>query len=163
MEARQRLKGIADWLLWNERPIVNRVDDSILRVEGNTVRVLRRARGLAPEPLPLPEGFKDAPSVWAFGASLKNTFCRIIEGHATLSAYWDLQEARAITDFENSLKLFEQLYPQPTTHVAVDLHIDYPCTRIGEEFAQQHQLPIMRLQHHHAHLAACLVEHLVPS
>ncbi|MGB0296823.1 MAG: carbamoyltransferase HypF, partial [bacterium] len=162
-EAQQRLKGIADWLLWNERPIVNRVDDSIIRVEGNTVRVLRRARGLAPEPLPLPEGFEDAPSVWAFGASLKNTFCRIIEGHALLSPHiGDLQEARAITDFENSLKLFEQLYPQPTTHVAVDLHVDYPCTRIGEEFAQQHQLPIVHLQHHHAHMAACLVEHMVP-
>ena len=162
-EARQRLLGIADWLLWNERPVINRVDDSILRVEGNTVRVLRRARGLAPEPLPLPEGFEDAPSVWAFGASLKNTFCRIIEGHALLSPHiGDLQEARAIADFENSLTLFEQLYPQPTTHVAVDLHIDYPCTRIGKAFAQQHQLPVLHLQHHHAHMAACLVEYMVP-
>ena len=162
-EARKQLQNIADSVLWNERTIVNRVDDSILRVEGNTVHVLRRARGLAPEPMPLPAGFERAPSVWAFGASLKNTFCRIIDNHAVLSPHiGDLHEARAITDFENSLKLFEQLYPQPTTHVAVDLHIDYPCTRIGEEFAQQHQLPIMRLQHHHAHLAACLAEHLVP-
>ena len=162
-EARKRLQNIADWLLWNERPIVNRIDDSILRVEGEVVRVLRRARGLAPESIPLPAGFERAPSVWAFGASLKNTFCRIIDDHAVLSPHiGDLHEVRAITDFENSLKLFEQLYPQPTTHVAVDLHVDYPCTRVGEDFAQQRQLPVVRLQHHHAHLAACLAEHLVP-
>ncbi len=162
-EARNRLKGFADWLLWNERPIINRVDDSILRIEGKTVRVLRRARGLAPDPIPLPAGFERAPSVWTFGASLKNTFCRVIDDHAVLSPHiGDLHEARAITDFEASLQLFEHLYPQPTSHVAVDLHIDYPCTRIGEEYARQHQLPVMRLQHHHAHLAACLAEHLVP-
>ena len=60
-EARKQLQNIADSVLWNERTIVNRVDDSVLRVEGNTVHVLRRARGLAPEPLPLPEGFKERP------------------------------------------------------------------------------------------------------
>ncbi len=162
-EARARLGHIADWLLWNERPIVNRVDDSVVRVEGATVRTLRRARGLAPEPLRLPAGFEEAPSVWAMGASLKNTFCRIVEGHALLSPHiGDLHEARAIEDFEHSLTLFERLYPHPTALIATDLHPDYPSTRIGEAWAQERALPLLRVQHHHAHLAACLAEHDVP-
>ena len=162
-EARERLSEIADWVLWNERAIVNRVDDSVVRLEGTTLRTLRRARGLAPEPLPLPAGFVDAPAVWAFGAALKNTFCRIVEGHALLSPHiGDLHEARAIEDFEHSVELFERLYPLRTTQVAVDLHPDYPCSRIGEEFARQRQLPLLRVQHHHAHLAACMAEHQIP-
>ncbi|WP_308873926.1 Sua5/YciO/YrdC/YwlC family protein [Thiothrix subterranea] len=71
VETRQRMQGIADYLLLHNRPIVNRVDDSVARILAGKPRLLRRARGYAPEPLTLPAGFANAPPLLAMGANSK--------------------------------------------------------------------------------------------
>jgi len=83
-EARQRLGGLADALLLNDRDILNRVDDSVLRVMAGEPRPLRRARGLAPTPIKLPPGFEAAPPILALGGELKNTICLLRPGSGAL-------------------------------------------------------------------------------
>jgi len=162
-EVRERLSGIADWMLWHDREIVNRSDDSLLRKTGVGRQILRRARGFAPEPLPLPQGFEQAPGVLACGAELKNTFCLLQDGAALLSPHiGDLRDGRAEDDFRNSLERFEQFYQTRPEVIAVDLHPDYRSTRYGEARAATAQLPLVQVQHHHAHIASCLGEHQVP-
>jgi len=162
-EVRERLGGIADWMLWHDREIVNRSDDSLLRKTGAGQQVLRRARGFAPEPLLLPKGFEQAPGVLACGAELKNTFCLLQDGVALLSPHiGDLRDGRAEDDFRNSLERFERFYQSYPEVIAVDLHPDYRSTRYGEARAATAQLPLVQVQHHHAHIASCLGEHQVP-
>ena len=94
-EARQRLGAVADILLLHDRPILNRVDDSVMRFMDGVARPLRRARGLAPAPVPLPPGFEQAPPVLAMGGELKNTLCLLRPGQAILSQHLgDLEDAR---------------------------------------------------------------------
>lgn len=162
-DAQQRLAGIADYLLLHDRDIVNRVDDSVVRYMDGTPHLLRRARGYAPAPLPLPPGFNAAPPMLAMGGALKNTFCLIAEGQAVLSPHQgDLEDAATLRDFGRNLTLFHHLYEHAPTMIAVDCHPDYASTRRGLELAERDGLPIAWIQHHHAHIASCLAENGQP-
>jgi len=161
-EARDALGGVADYFLFHDRDIVNRLDDSVARVVGGTPRLLRRARGYAPAPLPLPPGFEKAPPVLAFGGELKSTFCLLRDGHAILSQHLgDLENARAYEAFRKTLALYLQIYDLRPAVLAVDLHPDYLSSKLGRRRAADGGR-IIETQHHHAHIAACLAENGVP-
>ncbi len=157
--ARARLSGITGHLLMHDRAILNRVDDSVVRVMDGAPRLLRRARGYAPAPLPLPDGFASAPPILAMGAELKNTFCLLQDGRATLSQHiGDLEDAATFADYRASLALYRSLLGHEPEVVALDRHPDYLSTKLGRELG----LEVIAVQHHHAHIASCLAENGVP-
>jgi hydrogenase maturation protein HypF len=163
LEARRRLGSIAEYFLEHDRPIARRVDDSVTRVVAGQPRVLRRARGYAPAPLPLPHGFEEAPRVLAYGGALKNTFCLLRDGEAVLSAHnGDLDEALTRTDYVKSLSEYGTFFEFEPQALACDLHPEYASTRIAQSRARDQHIPLVATQHHHAHIAACLAENGVP-
>jgi len=159
-EAKQTLADIADYWLLNNRDVVNRVDDSVVRVlnDGNT-QVLRRARGYAPTTIPLPKGFAQNTDVLATGAELKNTFCLVKDGVAFLSQHiGDLKNANTYADYEKTLLLYQNLYQHKPKVIAIDAHPDYLSSKYGQNLAQQNDLKLIKVQHHHAHIASTLAE-----
>ena len=162
-DARERLTGIADYLLLHDRDIVNRLDDSVLRVAAGRPRMLRRARGYAPAPFALPAGFENAPPVLAMGGELKNTFCLLQDGKAIVSQHMgDLEDARTQRDYRHHLQLYASLFDHRPQAVAVDAHPNYLSTQRGHEFANARDVPLISVQHHHAHIASCMAEHGLP-
>jgi len=162
-DACRRLGGIADYYLLHDRAIVNRLDDSVLRVAAGAPRLLRRARGFAPQPIPLPAGFSDAGAILAMGGELKNTFCLLKQGRAILSQHiGDLEDAVTYRDYRRNLDLYRRLFAHRPECIVVDRHPQYLSTRLGLELAQDEGLPLVEVQHHHAHIAACLAEHGIP-
>ncbi len=162
-EARERLSGIADFFLMHDRDIVNRLDDSVARVIAGRPRAIRRARGYAPTPLPLPPGFEGAPAVLAMGAELKSTFCLLKGGQAIVSQHMgDLEEAATHADYRRNLGLYRNLFRFEPQMAAVDAHSDYISTKWGLALAEDSGLPAISVQHHHAHIAAALGECRVP-
>jgi len=158
-EAGQRLAGLADAYLLHDREIVNRVDDSVVRVMDGEPRLLRRARGYAPAPIHLPEGFAAAPPILALGGELKNTFCLLKDGQAILSQHLgDLEEAATARDYERAIGLYRDLYRHDPRLLAVDLHPDYRSTRLGRDWARRDDLGLVEVQHHHAHIASVLAD-----
>jgi len=162
-DARRRLERIADYYLLHDRDIVNRLDDSVLRVADGKPRFLRRARGYAPQPILLPAEFAAAGQILAMGGELKNTFCLLKAGRAILSQHiGDLEDAVTFRDYLHNLELYRGLFDHRPVCIAVDQHPDYLSTRLGREQAQTGGLQLVEVQHHHAHIAACLAEHAVP-
>jgi len=158
-EARERLGSIADYVLDNDREIVTRLDDSVVRVVAGEARVLRRARGYAPEPLALPPGFSHVPDLIALGAELKSTFCLIVDGEAVLSQHLgDLEDALTCADFERTIARYEHLFDRRPAAVAVDRHPNYLSAAYGRKRAAREALPLIEIQHHHAHIASVLAE-----
>lgn len=161
--AREKLRSIADYLLLHDRDIVNRVDDSVVRVVGDRLQVLRRARGYAPAPIRLPVGFEAAPSILAMGGELKNTFCLVRDGQAILSQHLgDLENAATFEAYQETLNLYLNLFEHQPTAIAIDLHPEYLSTKLGQELAISNSLNVHTIQHHHAHIAACLAENQLP-
>ncbi|HEY6963025.1 MAG TPA: carbamoyltransferase HypF [Gaiellaceae bacterium] len=149
-EARERLAGVADAFLGHDRPIHRRAEDSVVE----RGRVLRRSRGYAPSPLPLPVE-AHAPIV-AAGPELKATFCVARGREAFLSPHLgDLDNAAAYRAFRNDLALYLEMLGVEPQVVACDLHPEYLSTK----WAHEQGLPVHEVQHHHAHAAACLAEH----
>ena len=166
-QARDRLGGIADFLLLHDRDILNRVDDSVVRASGGKPRWLRRSRGMAPAALQLPPGFDAAPAVLSFGGELKSTFCLMRDGQAILSPHLgDLENARAWAAYRESLDLYLGMFDHVPTALAVDLHPEYLSSKLGREWANAKssakQPVLVEVQHHHAHVAACLADNAVP-
>jgi len=161
-DARQRLAACADYLLWHEREIVNRLDDSVVRIVAGTTQVLRRARGYAPAPLPLPDGFVNAPAILALGGDLKNSFCLLNNGQAIVSQHiGELANAAAWDDYLKNLALYQELFQHRPQCLAIDLHPDYMSSKHGREHARQKRLELIEVQHHHAHIASCLAENQI--
>ncbi len=159
-EARQRLTQIADFLLLHDRDIVNRLDDSVLRVIDKQSRIMRRARGYAPGSVALPPGFEESDRILALGAELKQTFCLIKSARAIVSQHiGDLEDMRTLHSARQQLHLYQQLFDFEAQTVVIDRHPDYLSSQWGHMLAQQHELRLIEVQHHHAHLAACMVEH----
>jgi len=151
-EAEQKLCGIADAILSHNRPIQVRTDDSVVRVFEGKPLFYRRSRGYVPRPVPLPF---DAGSVLAVGAELKNTICLTRGNQAFLSQHiGDLQNEATFSTFQQTIVHLAQIMEIEPKLVACDQHPDYLSTRFAEETG----LPLVRVQHHHAHLAACMAE-----
>jgi hydrogenase maturation protein HypF len=162
-EARRRLAGIADFALVHDREIANRVDDSVVRIMDGKARVLRRARGFAPSPIKLPPGFAAAPELTAMGGELKATFCLLKDGQAFLAQHQgDLENAATFDDYKKNLILYRQLFAHEPAALVVDRHPEYLSTKLGRAEARRTGVPLFEVQHHHAHVAACLAENGYP-
>jgi hydrogenase maturation protein HypF len=158
-EACERLAGIVDGLLLHDRIIVNRVDDSVACIVDGRVRLLRRARGYAPGPIRLPAGFEVAPPLLAYGGELKATFCLLADGQAVLSQHQgDLTNAATLDDYGKNLALYADLFEHRPLALVGDRHPDYASSKRARERASIEGLPLVEVQHHHAHAAACLAE-----
>ena len=167
-DARMRLANLADAFLMHDRDIRTRCDDSVVRVfspspvtDGGGVGVgvypLRRSRGYAPFPVRLPF---DAPPLLATGAELKNTFCITRERYAFLSHHiGDMENYETLRSFEDGVAHFERLFRVAPRALAYDLHPNYLATRYALERTEREGLPAIGVQHHHAHIAACMAEH----
>ena len=157
--AKEHLGRIAEYFVLHNRGITQRVDDSVVKVMLNVPRMFRRSRGYAPMPVPLPKGFAQGPDVLAMGGELKNTFCFIKKGQAFLSHHiGDLEDALTYADYQRALAQYQQLFGLTPEVIAIDRHPEYLSSKLGRERAGQAQLPLSEVQHHHAHLAACLVD-----
>ncbi len=155
-EARQRLFGLADGFLMHNRPIHTRVDDSVQRVVNNQPYFLRRARGYAPDAIKLPFNM---PPILATGAELKNTFCLTRQQYAFISHHiGDLENFETLRSFEEGIRHYERLFYIKPEMLVADLHPDYLSTRYAQQRASEQSLPLLQVQHHHAHLAACLAD-----
>ena len=157
--ALNELGKIADYFLLHNRDIVNRVDDSVVQYVADDLRVVRRARGYAPTSMPLPKGFEGCEGLLAVGAELKNTFCLLTESQAIISQHiGDLKTLESYQDFQDNIDLYQQLYETEIKHLACDLHPDYLSSKHAENYAQTNSIKLNAVQHHHAHIAACLFE-----
>lgn len=158
-EMRNRLCGIAAYALTHDREIANRIDDSVVRVIGGKLRLLRRARGYAPAPVALPPGFESAPEIMAMGGELKAAFCLIKDGQAILSQHQgDLEHQDAYDDYRKNLQLYRELFGHSPIALAADAHPEYLSAKLAREWARDAGLNLVDVQHHHAHIAACLAE-----
>jgi len=174
-EAHQRLSDLADAFLMHDREIHVRCDDSVIRVRSYELGVknrvaqplppnsqpaiypLRRSRGYAPYPIVLP---RHTPPILAVGPELKNTFCLTKDRYAFISHHiGDLENYETLRAFEEGIEHYERLFRIEPEIIACDLHPDYLATRYAIDRAQNTNLPIYQIQHHHAHIAACMAEH----
>jgi hydrogenase maturation protein HypF len=161
-EALARLGGIADLLLVHDRPIHTRTDDSVLRVvaapDGSRAMFLRRSRGYVPASLSLPGG-TERP-ILACGAELKNTFCLAKGTRAWVSHHiGDLENYETLRSFTEGIEHFGRLFGVEPEVVVHDLHPEYLSTKYAMDCEAEQ---LVGVQHHHAHLAACLAEHGEP-
>jgi hydrogenase maturation protein HypF len=153
-DALERLAEIADAFLVHDRAIHIRTDDSVVRAFRGRETVLRRSRGYAPEPLPVPVRF-DRP-VLACGAELKSTFCLGRGTHAFVSHHiGDLENAETLASFAEGIAHFGRLFDIHPEQVVHDLHPDYLSTKYAQELPG---VELVGVQHHHAHIASCLAD-----
>jgi hydrogenase maturation protein HypF len=147
------LQTEVDAVLTYNRDIFNRSDDSVVRVIGGKDRVTRRSRGYVPSPVRVS---MDVDGILATGAELSNCFCIGKGNHAILSQHiGDLMNAETYAFNTETIGRFQKLYRMNPSLLAVDMHPDYLSTRYGEDQG----VAIIRVQHHHAHIAACMAEY----
>ncbi len=155
-EAVRRLGRIADCFLLHDRDIYARYDDSVVRVVDGATRMIRRARGYCPLPVRIES---PAGQVLALGAHLKNTFCVLRDGNAFTGPHiGDLDSPRTLAHHDEALRTYLRLFRTTPATVAADLHPDYASTRLAEEWWDA-GAGVVRVQHHHAHIASVLAEH----
>lgn len=159
-QALSALSEIADHWLLHDREIVQRADDSLVRLTPDGAEMLRRARGYVPDAFELPPGFSQQPAILALGADMKNTFCLLRDSNAVLSQHLgDLEDRDIAQQQQQLLALFCDIYHFTPQAVVVDAHPGYVSHQFGKEWAAQQNIPCIAVLHHHAHLAACLAEH----
>jgi len=166
-ESRTSLSGVADGFLTHDREIVSRYDDSVVRVIGGDPTFVRRARGFAPLPVDLPVSVP--VPILAVGPHLKNTFALAVDHRVFVSQHiGDLENLETLQHFRSSLARFRELFRIDPAAVVCDQHPGYLSTRIAAELASEldagsdpasRKLPIIAVQHHHAHIAAVAAEH----
>ena len=157
--ARSGLRGIADAMLMHNREIANRIDDSVVRIAAGRPSLIRRARGYAPSAVSLPRGFEGAPDLLAFGGELKSTFCVLKDGAAILSQHQgDLEDVSTFEDYQKNLQLYSRIYDHRPRLLVADMHPEYLSAKLAKQRAADDQLPLLEIQHHHAHIASCMLE-----
>ncbi len=167
VEARERLSKLADAFLMHDRDIHIRCDDSVVRVfddnrqskivNRKSIYPIRRSRGYSPFPVKLPFA---VPQLLAAGSELKNTFCITNGNYAFLSHHiGDMENYETLKSFEQGVEHFERLFRVKPEVIVYDMHPNYLATRYALERAEREGLPTIAVQHHHAHVAACMAEH----
>jgi hydrogenase maturation protein HypF len=155
-EALARLDALADAVVLHDRDIHVRCDDSVVRVLEGKELPIRRSRGYAPYPVKLPF---NVPPILAAGGELKNTFCVTRDGYAFLSHHiGDMENYETLKSFEDGVAHFERLFRIKPELIAYDLHPNYLATRYALERSEREAVPAIGVQHHHAHIAACMAE-----
>jgi hydrogenase maturation protein HypF len=153
-DALARLSDVADAFLLHDRPILQRYDDSVVRVVAGRTELVRRSRGYAPFPLHLP--FETETHILAVGPEQKNTFTLARGGYAFVSQHiGDMENAETFEAWESTLELYEAMFRVAPELVAYDLHPEYLTTKAALALG----LPAIGVQHHHAHVASVTAEH----
>lgn len=152
-DALARLGALADCFLAHDRPIHSRYDDGVWFAPAGQPQPVRRARGDAPSPVTLPVVTRP---MLAMGAELKATFTLTRDRYAFVSQHiGDMENVETLEHYDATLALYEELFDVQPEVVACDMHPDYHTTRLAATMG----LPVVRVQHHHAHLASVLAEH----
>ena len=150
------LMPIAGAVVRNDRAIINRTDDSVVRVIDNQISLIRRSRGYVPEPVDL---CLNVDGIIATGAEQKNSFCIGKDNQAIMSQYiGDLKNLPVYNFFKESIDRFSTLFRFEPKFVACDLHPDYLSTSYAELLAKKINIPVIPVQHHHAHVASVMAE-----
>ncbi len=159
-EAREKLSRFVDGFVMHDRDILHRLDDSVERLTPQGPMILRRARGRVPGTLPLPPGFEGAAQVLAFGGQLKSAICLTKSGRALLSHHLgDLDDRLCFDEFRKADADCAALFDHRPELFACDLHPGYRAAQHAETRARAHaDGTLIRVQHHHAHLAACMAD-----
>lgn len=159
--------GIADALLGNDRAILSRYDDSVVRVVDGTVMPVRRARGYAPQPLSLPALDAVAPCVLACGSQQKATIAFTREDANGEAACFvsqhigDVENGATFDAWSAARTRLENLFDLTPAALACDMHPSYLSSQWARERAREHDLPLIEIQHHHAHIASVMAEAIV--
>ncbi len=162
-QARLQLSSLVDYYVMHNRPIQTRCDDSVTRILPYSKAPIfsRRSRGYAPNPIHVPWNL---PQILATGAELKNTFCITRDHYAFISHHiGDLENYETFQSFEEGIHNFENIFRLNPEIIAYDLHPTYLSTQYALEQAANNNLPAIGIQHHHAHVAACMAENQIPS
>ena len=155
-EALDKLSGIADGFLLNDREIHVRCDDSLIYMLGSREYPLRRSRGYVPYPVLMD---RQLPPILACGAEQKASFC-LSKGDCVFPSQHigDLKNIETYDNYADQTDHFRRMYDITPEAVACDLHPDYMSTGYAEEYAQREGIPLIRVQHHHAHMASCMAD-----
>ncbi|WP_227815867.1 carbamoyltransferase HypF [Nitrogeniibacter aestuarii] len=152
-----QLKGIADFVLTHDRDILVRADDSVMRVIDHAPTTIRRGRGYTPQAIRLS---RKGPAVLATGGYLKNTICLTRGDEAFLSQHvGDLSNAATCEAMDAAIAHLSSVLECQPEWIACDLHPDFHATRVAHALAAERNLPLVEVQHHHAHIGAVLAEH----
>jgi len=155
-DAIKRLTPLVDGFLMHNRPIFMRVDDSVTRVVNKHEYPIRRSRGYVPDPILIPE---ETLSICAAGGELKNTFCLSRDQYAFISHHiGDVANYETMQSFEKGVTHFQHLFKIEPEAYACDMHPNYFTSQYAYERAKIEEKPLVEIQHHHAHLAACLAD-----
>ena len=156
-EALARLRHIADAFLMHDREILQRCDDSVMVLVDGAPQLIRRARGFVPLAVPLPF---DSPPLLAVGGHLKNVFA-LARGRFVYQSQHlgDLENLTSLDFFREALQHLMHTFEIEPEVVVHDLHPGYLSTSWAKEWAAERNLPLIAVQHHHAHIAACMAEH----
>jgi hydrogenase maturation protein HypF len=157
--AEKQLLQVAGSVLSYNRTIQNRTDDSVIRIIDHNVSIFRRSRGYVPRPVDLKE---DVEGILALGADQKNSFCIGKGCQAIMSQYIGDMKNPAVYDFFiETIDRFSGIFKFKPEIIACDLHPDYTSTRHAEILEAELKIPVVRVQHHHAHIASCLAENSI--
>ncbi|MEN8244803.1 MAG: carbamoyltransferase HypF [Thermodesulfobacteriota bacterium] len=155
-DALERLQTLADYFLLHDRDIYLRSDDSVVKTINNRLRFFRRSRGYVPRPVFLK---KPVRSILACGAELKNTICLTRQDQAFLGQHvGDLENLATFNFFKKTIAHLERILDIEPEYIACDMHPDYLSTRYAKE---QKDIQVLEIQHHHAHIVACMAENQV--
>ena len=158
-QALEELQGIADYILTHNREIISPVDDSVVQVVHDTSIMIRRSRGYVPVSIPV-VALEKRSTMLAMGADMKAAFAMNRGSHAILSPYMGDMEHQRVQDLLwSTTKRYEDLFQLQPTEVIVDAHPNYYTSQCGRIYAEKYQLPVIEVQHHHAHVAAVLAEY----
>ena len=156
-EAVEFLSTIADEILLNDREILLRSDDSVADVFEQDFYMIRRSRGFSP--LPIHVKNLSSKKILALGADLKNSFSVSDKQFVFTSPYiGDLSDLRSVAVLEESIDRMLNLFEIEPELIACDLHPNYESVKIAETIAEKKNVPLVKIQHHHAHIAACMAE-----
>jgi len=155
-EANDTFEDSLDGIVEYNRKIFNRVDDSVARVFQNHTMILRRSRGYAPSPFLTN---MNTEGILAVGAELVNSFC-IGKGQLAIMSQYigDLKNFENLVFFEETYDQYRKLFKFEPELIVTDYHPDYLSTRFGENLSKQKNIPLIKVQHHHAHIASVMIE-----
>jgi hydrogenase maturation protein HypF len=155
--ADKKLMTVADSLVSYNRIIRNRTDDSVVRIINGKINIIRRSRGWVPQPVDL--NFK-VEGILALGAEQKNSFCIGKHFQAIMSQYTgDLKNILTCDFYKETIDRFNDLFRFKPEYIACDMHPDYFSTNYASFLGKKHNIPVIRVQHHHAHIVSAMAEH----
>ena len=155
-EAVEKLRGIADGFLLHDREIKQRCDDSLLWVLDGREYLARRSRGYVPYPV---TSEKALPHILACGAEQKASFCLSRDNYIFPSAHiGDLKNLETLENYESQISHFQRLFDIRPEALVCDMHPDYMSTAYAVQRAEREGLPLIQVQHHHAHMASCMAD-----